>query len=108
MIPKTPKTGITATLCVKHMDTGKTHITKAFTTTLQNFYTQVRPGQVLSGTADDIEDTLMDILMTKVQYKLNLTSRPIILTALKPCQQLTTVLLYVKTWTGFPRIIKSH
>lgn len=62
--------------------------TKAFTRTVSDFYTSVRPGcSIFNKNIDEIEDKLFDILPVNAQYTVNMFNTPY---AISMCPKLYT------------------
>lgn len=81
--PEKEADGLTAVLKIRQEE-GNYLSAKAFTRTLSDFYTSVRPGcSILNKNIDEIEDKLFDILPVNAQYTVNVFNTPYTITTMQ-------------------------
>ena len=79
--PAVPASAYVCTLTIKNQD-GTITPFKAFTPVLKSFYKTVKPDLQLTGTSDDIEEQLWQLLPIQVSYKFKETPNGFNFTAL--------------------------
>lgn len=81
--PEKEADGLTTVLKIRQEE-GNYLSAKAFTRTLSDFCTSVRPGcSFLNKNIDEIEDKLFDILPVNSQYTVNMFDTPYTITTMK-------------------------